>query len=274
MTYHNKEKYIIQGDNIILETTTKQIVLNTRLQDVVFDPTNRFSIDSSLKMNPITSLSQDNSIRYFDSNEILYKVSNIGQKISFNSHGTLASNNRWTPSFSSQSTDPLWKWVIKSRFSTTPGSNTGILRTSFILIEMYKKDSGQIHLMNGKLLYAEVDDKDSTIIHTFAPPFPNVYENGLICLGSLIETDDSKLDLQNPKVMTAKIMSDGWNQDLYRPQYNWVEKGELTQEFTLPTNLKDSKITHGFLRTTDKNDLTLVTPMLHTNILNVFGDQY
>ena len=255
----NKERYCIVGNNIVLETLSTEIIANSSLSTLLFAPqANRRSIVSKQTPFPVTSLNSA-SIHYYNSGSLLHKATNLGSTISFKAGAELMSNS-WTPLFHTSDKDTIYNWKIKA---STP-------RATFVLVETYYKSTPFMLIDSARLIYAEQDSENAGIVHTFAPPFPNTYENANLCLGTLKEGDSVPLDLNNPIASSAKLMENGWNADLYRHAVgNFTGPTEdLSFNYHVKRELQKSTTrNHRFFRLTDQTDTDIVTGLLNPEIL-------
>ena len=137
------------------------------------------------------------------------------------------------------------------------------------MIEKFNsKENGHPVLSQASLFYAERDSKDPTVIHTYAPPFPNVYETGAICLGDY-DVDKHPLTFNTNEAFkqTDKLLEGGWNQDLYRhfPLY----RGPSDDNRFVGKIFKDlhKHKEHNFFRTTDQTEIKVITYLANKNNL-------
>ena len=243
-------RFYIDGNKIIKEHTTRSVCLDADFQQVLFDSHDSgWAVQTGSK--PIQALENINDdIVFFDTTEnSLIKAIRINNSIQFSSDAHIC-DGKWKPNFYS-SDQKAFRWFLK------PSMNA-----SFVIIERYNVVEGassEPFLSYATLVYAEKDSLDPNKIHTYAPPFPNVYENGQICLGNYdIKKHKFTLSESESFKLVSEILSGGWNQDLYRhyPLYGSPNESNDFVGKILP-NL-DKVSNHGFLRTTDSTQIKVV----------------
>jgi hypothetical protein len=244
MKNNNKNsRYFIQGNNIIKETVVQSVCANANIHETIFNAdSNELTKKSDIR--PIKGLhNPELKVFYFDNSEVLTRVT-VNSQLSFLSTGKVNGSNDWYPTFlagEGRKTEPTYNWILRSDHG------------EFLIIENYMRDLNVIdkayRLMNAKVLYAEQDKKDVGVIHTFAPPFPNIYEDGKLCLGNF----KGWLNLDTPFAIRNEILNTGWNADLYRHR-NYEDP---TEDLTLHSILRipaQQHNGHGFLRTTSTQE--------------------
>lgn len=259
---NNNIRFYISGNKIVKEHITKSVCIDADFQKILFDSNDGgWSEDNDVK--PIKAFDNINpDIAFFDTNnDTIIKVVRWIGDLSFNSNAFVRSidgKERWEPDFSKEDQN-AYTWTLR------PSEHA-----SFIVIEKFVVPlaGSQPQLSQASLLYAEKDADDPTIIHTFAPPFPNVYENGAICLGSYeVSKHLLSLDAKETVRQTARLLDNGWNQDLYRhyPLYS----GPLMENSFFGKILPNiHKITdHNFLRTTDSTEIKVINYLSNKNTL-------
>lgn len=256
----NKSKYCIVGNNIVIETTTTEVIANASLNKVLFEPDAKTrQIKGENIAKPINSLSS-NEVHYYDASTLLHKATNLGTGISFKASARLI-NDKWTPDFHPEKPSTVYSWLYEAKTH----------KARFVLIETYYKSENEMLIDSARLIYAEQDHENAGIIHTFAPPFPNTYENGNLCLGTLKEKDSASLDFKKPYESSKRLMENGWNQDLYRHAPYFVGPSEnLIFKYPIRPKLYSSTMrNHGFYRLTDQTDTDIVTGLLNPNLLGL-----
>lgn len=259
--HHNNTRYYIQGDNIIQEYTRRSVCANAQINQILFDEKLN-EISSKSKIRTIKGLSNPyNGLFYFDNSSVITKASCVN-KLSFKSTGKITPDNQWYPTFISSKeniNNPLYTWSLSS------------LNGKFLIIENYSiTDSENIlqgyKLVTAKILYIEQDSASEGmgIVHTFAPPFPNLYEDGKVCLGSFTST----LDLNNPFKVSEDLLSSGWNSDLYRARRYTEPDENLTLKSVL-RNPAHTSSGHGFIRTTQATDALIASCVMYPQLVNV-----
>lgn len=257
-------RFYIDGNKIVKENITRSICVDANFQKVLFD-SNDGQLSEENIVKPIKAFDNvHNDIAFFDNgySSIIKAIRWTGD-LSFTSNAFVRTTidsgiqkERWEPDFT-DSEQNAYSWTLK------PSEHA-----SFIVIERFGVEGTQPKLSQASLLYAERDAKDPTIIHTFAPPFPNIYENGSICLGTYnVSKHLLSLDSNEAFKQTAKLLQGGWNQDLYRhyPLYSGPKSDNSFTGKILPNicNKRD----HGFLRTTDPTEIKVINYLSNRNAL-------
>lgn len=256
----NKSKYCIVGNNIVIETTTTEVIANASLNKVLFNPdAKRDGIRVEDIPKPIHSLSSQH-VHYYDSNSLLHKATNLGSRISFKASARLI-DDKWCPDFYPEGGSSLYSWIYEAK--TT--------KAKFVLIETYYRSRPNMLIDSARLIYAEQDSENAGIVHTFAPPFPNTYENANLCLGTLKEGESVPLNFERPQESSKRLMENGWNQDLYRHAPYFVgPSDDLVFKYPIrPKLYKSTMRDHGFYRLTDQTDTDIVTGLLNPKLINL-----
>lgn len=243
---NNKNKntrYFIQGNNIVRETIVQSVCANANINEIIFNADNN-KLTTETNLRPIKGLHNPaEKVFYFDNLEVITKVT-VNRQLSFKSTGRVNGSNDWYPTFLSgedRKMEPMYNWILRSDHG------------EFIIIENYMRDLNLVdkayRLANAKVLYTEQDKTDTGVVHTFAPPFPNIYEDGKLCLGNF----KGWLNLDTPFAIRNEILNTGWNADLYRhrPYEDPTENLDLLSVLRLPAQQHNG---HGFLRTTNATD--------------------